>query len=40
MEDLDGFPNNLYPFFTQFIVQVLPSIFMSIHILTKHGKKM
>ena len=40
MEDLGDFPNNFYPFYTQFINQVLPSIFMSIHILTKHGAKM
>ena len=40
MEDLDDFPNNFYPFYTQFIGQVSPSVFMSIHILTKHGKKM
>ena len=34
---LDEFPNNFYPFYIQFVAQIQPSIFLSFHILTKHG---
>ena len=31
------FPNNIYPFYISFVAQIQPSIFLSFHILTKHG---
>ena len=36
IEELDEFPNNLLPFYLQFIAQIQPTVFLSIHILSKH----
>ena len=36
ISELDEFPNNLLPFYVQFVAQIQPAVFLSIHILSKH----
>ena len=40
IDELDDFPNNLFPFYIQFMAQIQPAVFLSIHILLKYRRFM